>query len=88
MQTLFEKMRAHRVRWVDQPIQPQGDDWRLKAMVVDGQMYVEAPERQAAFSLCTGCAFISGCCDAGWSTGKAAFGGSCSERNVIYIRAE
>tara|TARA_R110000868_G_scaffold47933_1_gene156449 strand:+ start:338 stop:592 length:255 start_codon:yes stop_codon:yes gene_type:complete len=83
MKTLFQKMRAHRSRWVDQPIQQQADDWRLKAMVVDGQMYVEAPEVNA----CEGCAFHFGACSEGWAAGKAAFGGCCTERQVIYLKA-
>ena len=88
MQPLFQKMRAHRSRWVDQPIQPQADDgWKLKAMVVDGQMYVEARESVG----CHGCAFFctgNGRCAEAWQTGANVFGGSCSQRNVIYLKAE
>ena len=88
MQTLFQTMRAHRCRWVDRPIQPQGDDsWKLKAMVVDGRMYVEAPEVQG----CKGCAFFTdqddACFDAA-NAGALAFSGRCSERRVIYLKAE
>ena len=90
MQTLFQKMRAHRVRWVDQPIQPAEVQPAPEVpavqpfMVVDGVRYVEAPEVTA----CEGCAFHFGACREGWAAGKAAFGGCCTEREVIYIKAE
>ena len=51
-----------------------------------GKMYKEAPERNE----CDGCAFDVNC-DGIFghvSAAKAAFGGGCSERRVIYIRAE
>jgi hypothetical protein len=88
MQTKFDKMRAHRERWVAQPIKAQeADAWRLKAMVVDGVAYVEAPEHIG----CHGCAFYqtnSGRCAEAWMAGESVFGGSCSQRRVIYLKAE
>lgn len=55
------------------------------SMVVDGVEYVEAPE----VSWCHECAFKvgdgDGCMDAERAAQKA-FGGTCEERSVIYIR--
>jgi len=55
------------------------------SMVLDGVEYVEAPE----VSWCHECAFKvgdgDGCMDAERAAQKA-FGGTCEERSVIYIR--
>jgi len=55
------------------------------SMVLDGVEYVEAPE----VSWCHECAFKvgdgDGCMDAERAAQKA-FGGTCEERHVIYIR--
>jgi hypothetical protein len=89
MQTLFQKMRANRCRWIKPPIQaaevqPAPE---VPFMVVDGERYVEAPEVKG----CTGCEFFTehddACFDAA-NAGALAFSGRCSERRVIYIKAE
>jgi hypothetical protein len=89
MQTLFQKMRANRGRWIKPPI--QADEVQpapgVPFMVVDGERYVEARERVG----CQGCAFYgteNGSCTQAWRTGETEFGGSCSQRNVIYIKVE
>lgn len=89
MQTLFQKMRANRGRWIKLPIQaaevqPAPE---VPFMVVDGARYVEAPEVRG----CKGCAFFTdqddACFDAA-NAGALAFSGRCSERRVIYIKAK
>jgi hypothetical protein len=87
MQTKFDKMRAHRVRWVAQPIKAQEAAPQVPVMFVDGQAYVEVRERIG----CHGCAFYrpgNDECTEAWMTGETVFGGSCSQRNVIYLKAE
>jgi hypothetical protein len=89
MQTKFDKMRAHRVRWVAQPIKAQEAAPQVPSvqpfMVVDGVAYVEAP----ATMLCEGCAFYlrPGGCGTYLEAARAAFGRDCSSR-VIYLKAE
>jgi len=54
-------------------------------MTIDGVEYVEAPET----AWCLGCAFEKRSCYVNDKRGKAAraaFGGSCSDRRVIYLR--
>lgn len=84
MQTLFQKMRANRGRWVKPPIQAAEPAPQVPFMVVDGERYVEAPEVNG----CKDCAFTFNGCDEGFEAGRVAFGDYCTERTVIYIKAE
>lgn len=86
MQTLFQKMRANRGRWIKPPIQtaevqPAPE---VPFMVVDGERYVEAP----ATSGCDGCSFIGVACTRAVDIAEKTFGGCCSDRSVIYLKAE
>jgi hypothetical protein len=88
MQTKFDKMRAHRERWVAQPIKAQEAAPQVPAvqpfMVVDGVAYVEAPG-----PTCNGCEFkYVGSCDKAGDAAMAVFGGRCGLRGVIYLKAE
>ena len=85
MQTLFQKMRANRGRWVDQPIRaaevhPAPE---VPFMVVDGQRYVEKRG-----PTCYGCSFIGVACTRAVDIAEKTFGGRCSDRSVIYLKAE
>jgi hypothetical protein len=83
MQTKFDKMRAHRERWVDQPIKAQ-QAAQKPVMFVDGVAYVEAPG-----PTCNGCEFkYVGSCDKAGDAAMAVFGGRCGLRGVIYLKAE
>ena len=78
MCALKAETEEHNLRvFKDAPEQP--------SMVLDGVEYVEAPE----VSWCHECAFKvgdgDGCMDAERAAQKA-FGGTCEERSVIYIR--
>ena len=59
-------------------------------MVIDGVAYVEAPEADRFGGGCFGCAMspiFSSACLTSSKTAIAAFGGECTDRHIIYIRA-
>ena len=65
----------------------------VPTMEIDGLLYREAPElpeeQRAGLGLCYGCAFdYRESCGEIRPLQKEDFGGDCSERSVIYLRAE
>lgn len=58
----------------------------MKTFEFEGKRYKEAPETER----CDGCAFIVNCAEmvSHHRAARAVFGGSCADRNVIYILAE
>lgn len=87
MQTLFQKMRANRGRWIKPSIQAAGPATGVPFMVVDGERYVEA--EGSLPGNCTGCAFEKVLCIHPRDKASNAFGRTCIEtRSVIYIKAE
>lgn len=74
--------RIHYARAVDaaQPVHAA-----VPTMEIDGVKYREAPDTGSG---CDGCAFDAGCRASYRDAADKAFGGRCSRRGVIYIRAE
>lgn len=92
MKTAFEKMRAHRARWVQILPQPQElpqNPAEVPYMEIDGVRYVEAQETDSELG-CFGCVFLSNKnrCDRAEGIAAQAFGDECIRRRVIYIKAE